>query len=45
MLVPVMKKPLTKSNTILIKGGVVLTINPSEDIFPAGYVLIADNTI
>jgi len=45
MLVPVMKKPLTKSNTILIKGGVVLTINPSEDIFPAGYVLIEDDTI
>ena len=45
MLVPVMKKPLNKSKTILIKGGVVLTINPSEDIFSEGYVLIEDDTI
>ena len=45
MLVPVMKKPLNKSTTILIKGGVVLTVNPSENIFPEGYVLIENDTI
>lgn len=36
---------MNKSNTILIKGGVVLTINPSEDIFSEGYVLIEGDTI
>jgi 5-methylthioadenosine/S-adenosylhomocysteine deaminase len=45
MLVTVMKKSLNKSKNILIKGGVVLTINPSEDIFSEGYVLIEDDTI
>lgn len=40
-----MKKLLNKSKAILIKGGVVLTINPSEDIFPEGYVLIEGDTI
>ena len=35
----------TGYKTILIKGGVVLTINPSEDIFSEGYVLIEGDTI
>jgi len=35
----------TGYKTILIKGGVVLTINPSEDIFAEGYVLIEGDTI
>ena len=38
-----MKAPWYK--TILIKGGVVLTINPSEDIFSDGYVLIEGDII
>jgi 5-methylthioadenosine/S-adenosylhomocysteine deaminase len=40
-----MKKHLNKSKTILIKGGVVLTISPSEDIFSEGYVFIEGDTI
>jgi len=32
-------------STILIKGGVVLTLNPKEEIFPEGYVLIESDKI
>ena len=40
-----MQMKATWYKTILIKGGVVLTINPSEDIFSEGYVLIEGDTI
>ena len=40
-----MQMKATGYKTILIKGGVVLTINPSEDIFSEGYVLIEGDTI
>ena len=36
---------MSKPKTILIKGGVVLTINSSEDIFSEGYVFIEGDTI